>query len=501
MKTRNILRTVGLLVAVLVMGCSEDKIEDGATGTITGIVVANGTNEPLENVKISTQPVTTTIFTLADGTFTINNVLVGDYSVQADIDGFVTSFEAASVTAGRESNVIFELLTPQVDNTPPETPVAVSPENNAQNLALNLDLIWTGGDSDPDDTVTYNITLQNDQNSEILEFQTVNDTMINISEGLTFSTKYFWQISASDGVNDPVQSVLNTFETTSVPNAEYLFVRKVGDNNVIFGSDFEGNLVQLTSDTNNSWRPRKSSATGKIAYLQSVGANTHIFTMNPDGSNKNQISNAFPVTGFNLNEIDFTWTPAGDRLVYPNFDKLFIINSDGTGAAGFFQAAGGSFITEVDWSEFNDVIAVKTNNAAGYDARIFTMQPDGTVINEVLSGLPGAVGGLSLNVDGSRLIYTYDISGVELTTYRPQDSRLFIYSADTDTATQILTGVDDGFLNLDPRFSPNENEVIYVQKGRAPGAVGAVFLFNLTSTEEDGVAIIPNATMPDWENN
>ena len=48
---------------------------------------------PLENVKITTNPASTTVFTDSEGNFKIEDILVGDYSVQAEKDNFETSFE------------------------------------------------------------------------------------------------------------------------------------------------------------------------------------------------------------------------------------------------------------------------------------------------------------------------------------------------------------------------------------------------------------------------
>ncbi len=48
---------------------------------------------PLENVKISTNPTSSIVFTDSDGNFEIQDVLVDDYSVQAEKDGYLTQFE------------------------------------------------------------------------------------------------------------------------------------------------------------------------------------------------------------------------------------------------------------------------------------------------------------------------------------------------------------------------------------------------------------------------
>jgi hypothetical protein len=51
-----------------------------------------------------------------------------------------------------------------------------------------------------------------------------------------------------------------------------------------FIQDVEGNKLQLTNSSINSWRPRKNNQVKKIAFIRASGAQNHIYTMNPDGS-------------------------------------------------------------------------------------------------------------------------------------------------------------------------------------------------------------------------
>ena len=48
---------------LLLFSCNEDKIGENEFGTLKGKVVASGSNAPLENVRIATNPVSSTVFT------------------------------------------------------------------------------------------------------------------------------------------------------------------------------------------------------------------------------------------------------------------------------------------------------------------------------------------------------------------------------------------------------------------------------------------------------
>src|SRR5690606_38564983 len=96
----------------------------------------------------------------------------------------------------------------------------------------------------------------------------LTDSVYVYSE-LMLGAQYFWQVSAKDEYNLPVQSLIGTFKVKGAPvENRFLFVRNINGNNVIFSADEEGNEFQLTSENTNSYRPRRNVAANRIAYLQ-----------------------------------------------------------------------------------------------------------------------------------------------------------------------------------------------------------------------------------------
>lgn len=236
--------------------------------------------------------------------------------------------------------------------------------------------------------------------------------------------------------------------------------------------------------------------------MRVVNGEVHIFTMNPDGTRQQQVTSSIPVNGFNLNQIDYSWANDGAALVYPNYNKLYRISASGGGTTMIYQTQTGKFITEVDVSENNEKIALVTNNSSGYDADIFTINFDGNVLAEVLSNATGAVGGLDLSVRGNMLLYTHDVSGFENDSYRRLDSRLFLYNFATGETTDLSLEKPDGTNDLDPRFSPNEAEVIFVNTSNDEISQRDIYTLNLEGNYEDDerrVLLIENGFMPDWE--
>lgn len=493
------LKYISLIVLTLLFNnCSEDKISLSTTGTITGKVVSLGDNLPLENTRVSTSPNSSIVFTDAQGNFVIENALIGTYSVQAQKEGFLTKFESATVIADAAVNVIFELDIETANNDAPDAPVLVSPVNNAIDQTLTVDLVWTGSDPENDD-LTYEVEILNDQNTDVLMFTDLTDVTLQVT-GLDYNTKYFWTVSASDNINAPVLSETFNFTTVEFPDNRIFFSRNINGNNVIFSADDNGNEFQLTTENTNSWRPRKASNIDKLAFLRTNGGQTHIYTMNLDGSDVAQVTNTVPVNGFNLEELDFEWKNNNTRIVYPSFDKLYQISVDGSGLTLLHQTLNGNFITEVDWCQSTLRLAVKTNDTSGYNVEIYTLTGNGsTIINYVLQGVNGGAGGLDFSFDGTKILYSYDISGNENAEYRQLDSRLFIYDFTTLTTTDISTSKIAGTNDLDPEFSPNEAEVIFVNTSNDGISQNDVYKLVLESGVDNRTVFLSDAKMPDWK--
>src|SRR5690554_2092983 len=119
------------------LACSEDPVDDADNGTISGKVVSSGDNVPLENVKIETSPISNTVFTNEAGEFIIEHVKAGEYSVQAQLEGYITNFKGANVQNGQTSNVVFELKKSDANNQPPSIPVLVAPAQDRKSTRLN----------------------------------------------------------------------------------------------------------------------------------------------------------------------------------------------------------------------------------------------------------------------------------------------------------------------------------------------------------------------------
>ncbi|SRX54019.1 hypothetical protein AEQU1_01056 [Aequorivita sp. CIP111184] len=496
---------------LLILSCSEDTLDVVLKGSISGKVTDKITGAALENVKITTNPASTTVFTDSVGRFRLNDVIVDDYSVQAELNGYAAGFESTTVTEAVTAVVAFELSLANSDNNPPSVPILVSPEDGAEELPLEVQFIWQASDPENDE-LTYTLNLRNGSTDEMQEIVVGQDTTYTVSN-LQLATKYFWQITVTDDTNDPVSSLISEFKTLTLPNNPYLFVKEKSGNLVIYSGaksdtvtggntipDF--NVLQLTSENLNSFRPKKSNILNKIAFLRNSGGNTHIFTMNFDGTDVRKITGQKPVAGFRTEELEFTWAQNDSKIYYPHFDKLYSINSDGSGFKLEYTTSDGAFISEVAVPEFDDnLVLLKTNSSNGYNVRIYTatLEPDSeeTII---LENVLGAAGGIDISANADKVLYTRDIDGAQNSSYKIFNSRIFLYTiGQPDQPVEFETDVLIGENNLDAKFSPSEGGVIFTRVKNNFGAIPAIYSQFFDQQAQDDQLLFTNSFMPDWE--
>jgi hypothetical protein len=504
MKMKTIYKVSGLLFLLFFFSqCSEDTINENGIGLITGTVVKKTENTPIANVKITTVPATTTVFTNQDGEFTIEDVPTGQYSVQAEKDGFLSAFEAANIQDGNTVNVVFELEISSATNKPPNQPVLISPTDNQQDVPLSVALIWSGSDPD-DDALTYNLEVRNSTNETIYSFNQLQDTT-QVIDNLVLGETYFWQVTADDAINNPVTSVISSFKTITESSNRFYYTKFENGNNVIYSGSDQGevgvsnfNEFRLTDPIKNSFRPRKNNVANKIAFLRTVGSETHLFTMNTDGSEVTQITSTVSVAGFNLNEVDFCWYQNGQRLYYPHLNKLYSINLFGNGLDLVYEAPQDTFITEVATNQADNTILLKTNDASGYNARIFGIGLNGIEQFVVIENQPGALGGIDFSIDGTKVIYTRDVSGFENQNYRQLDTKIFEYDIQSNTTTEIDTEKPLGTNDLDCKYSPDNGFIIYTNTSNDGASPKNIYRI-AANAQGQRQLLFSNASMPDWQ--
>ncbi len=98
-------------------------------------------------------------------------------------------------------------------NDPPYVPSNPSPPDGATDVDIDADISWTGGDPNPGDTVTYDIYLDIKTPPDIF-IRDHPDTTYNL-QGMSYNTRYYWQIVAKDNNGEETEGPIWYFITRS----------------------------------------------------------------------------------------------------------------------------------------------------------------------------------------------------------------------------------------------------------------------------------------------
>jgi len=476
-------------------GCSEDKLDVYASGVLDGTILDFTSELNLKGAILTTNPPTVSVASDSIGYFIFSPIEVGEYNLIARKNGYISESVTVSVEENKSSTVVILLERSSAYNDPPEFSGDFSPLNGEQNQAVNLFLTWQASDPNYEDSLIYDVELYESNYEDSWLFENISDTLLEM-EGLRFNTVYFWQVTASDPYIS-VQSELLSFRTIPLPDNEFMFTRQTIDGDYeIFSSNESGtSLVQLTRNTSDEWQPRLSPLRNKVAYVSHENLEPHIFTMDRDGHNQMKISRR-PITGYNNPGRGLAWSPAGDRIIYANYDRLSFIQYDGTLEGVITIAPANRHYKDLDYSPDGTMIVAQTMGVNANDNEIYLMNADGTNPILLVSNLEGIIEAPSFSPDSKKVIYTRDVSGHSSGTTRQLDAHIFMIDIDTRAVVDLSANKPSGTNDTNPRISPNGASIIFENASNVSGSEKSIWTMNITG--DNRLELFSNAEMPDW---
>ncbi|REL38543.1 DUF2012 domain-containing protein [Rhodohalobacter sp. SW132] len=181
MKSRIVFYLTMLAASGLIFGsCAKESVEAESFGDIDGIVINSETETGLGTVNITTTPASNAIFTESDGTFTIQNVPTGNYTIQARKKDYSNASVSVSVRDGQTA--VAKILMNPVDED--EDSTATTDDFRAEITAWFNDV---DGDSTHVD-VNYRVTNTSEA-ADIEEYE-VYFEILTVS-----GTSYFFDVS------------------------------------------------------------------------------------------------------------------------------------------------------------------------------------------------------------------------------------------------------------------------------------------------------------------
>lgn len=485
-----------LLVLLVFIGCREDTIDFVQLGVISGVVYDDASNEPLEGVEITTIPATSVIYTDSLGEFTLNKVASGDYRVRTNLENYKS--ETVSITVSGNGEAVTTLYL-TLEEGILKSAVNPIPADDALNVGTLTQLNWQNPNESSLD-VSFDIQIyEASTNTLFIEFQDVSDTLVNV-ENLKFNTGYFWQVTTKNDFGELEYSKLWKFTTLPLPDNRILYTSLSEDGfNEIFSLNESGtNPVRLTYSNQDKFGPLYNPDRSKIAYIAITGLESHLFVISNEGRNPVKIT-TLPLDSYHQQGRGFSWSPDGSKLVYCHYEKLLVINNDGTGLMEIATAPANRQFRSVDWGQANNQLIVETIGTSIYDGEIYLMNADGSGMIQLVSNEPGIIENPSLSIDGQTFLYTRDFSGNETLQGRQLDARILSAPiVSPGTITDLSQGKTNGTNDLYPTSSSDGSKIIFVNSSNDGSGASSIYLMDFTDGA-NRTELVSEATFPSWK--
>lgn len=499
MKKYAIISSLIIIISITFYACKEESFDPVVYGSIEGIVLDAETGDPIEGASVSTTPPTEAIITGADGTFAIYDIPVTNYTINVTKSGYQKGNVGVAVKEAVIINATILLNVTTEENVPPGEPQNPDPVDKAIDQPTTITLSWNTVEIDSDGVFFDVYLFESGDPTKIQVASGISDTLVTV-DSLRNKTTYFWQVIAKDSGNAVTNGNVWSFTTEQFPDLPIVYSARYNDGYELFivpdDSTNDAGIIRLTDTDYRELYPRISPRLDKIAFVSDIDLEPQIYTINRDGSNLFQVT-ALPVTGSHNPGIGYAWSPDGTQLIYPHYDRLYRIDADGKGITIVANAPDGWNWKELDWSLDKSKIVALAVGARPFDTRIYLMDADGGNMTILLDNAPGTLGSPTFSVDGSQVMYTYDVSGYQSNDGRQLNTHILIVNTDGTDTTDISTDKPDGTNDLFPRFSPDGARVIFSNGFNYKTAVKSVYTMEVDG--ENRTLIATGGLYPDWK--
>ncbi|WP_373514709.1 carboxypeptidase-like regulatory domain-containing protein [Persicitalea sp.] len=493
------------LTALWSASCTEDVfVTPKVFGKITGKVIDNVTKKPLSDVLIKLNPSGRSLLTDTTGNFLFDSLTVGSYTISAEKTSLFNEYVTVEVADSQNPVVTIYMSEDIKSNRAPTQPTRPIPATGTTLSGVNGQLFaWTATDPDRD-TLTFDVYLFKEGSSPATPFRTNygNDTLF--VDNLEYDKTYYWQVVAKDK-REKVFSEIWTFKTPKFPSLSYVFARETGGIYQIYAANDDKTVVQLTTEGSN-WRPIVSPDGEKIAFISNRSTNLHIFTINRDGSGLRQVTDV-PVGGLLALDLSFCWANNGSKIIYPSNNRLYSINIDGTGRTEVARAPSGRQFAGCDWNEATKAIVARTTGETVYDNQLSIIYNGG--FSTTIFTTDKRMSNPAVSIDGGEILFSLDTNPLRSENGRQIDARIYELYLDqlpevslrdlsSATGTNSNNAVKPAGTNdLDPRYSPNGQSIIFTNVNNVVGSVPSLYTTPLGGSR-NRVKIVSTAEMGYW---
>src|SRR6266571_1393737 len=181
----------------------------------------------------------------------------------------------------------------------------------------------------------------------------------------------------------------------------------------------------------------RDKTNGKIAFVSSRGNSDEIDTMDPDGSDRKQLTSG-------PGDFDPDWSPDGTQMVFVRRAAIFVMEADGSNQRQLTQSAIGRYPT---WSPDATKIAFSTGCLGCVSSVVYIMNADGS--NQRMISPSGSQP--SWSPDGSKLAVTSNNFNID------------VVNADGGDRTALTAPPTFEAEDTDPAWSPDGTKIAFTR--------------------------------------
>ena len=201
-----------IFLALLFLGCEEDKVDINRFGELTGVVLNGEDYSPLSGVLITTSPATSSVLSDSEGKFELKKAKEGDVTVTARKKDFLSSSITIAVYEYEITALTFFLLKDE-KNVGWVTIYDPVPGNGADDQNTSLTFQWKVEREKKSKQLEYTIYyFQSGSTVQQIAGENLSTTEVMVN-GLKYSTTYYWYVVAKHEGDRVANSPTWSFKT------------------------------------------------------------------------------------------------------------------------------------------------------------------------------------------------------------------------------------------------------------------------------------------------
>jgi len=253
-----------------------------------------------------------------NGFYSFNELDWGDYLITPVKSGY--EFNPVSIsTNSLRSDFVFQNFT---GNRPPNAPTSPSPADGEMNVSTSTALVWSGGDPDGEDTLSYDVYFST-FSPPVFKTST---TAASYSPGtLKEASTYYWKITAKDDYDGETEGGMWSFVIAPKPEILY-FIKGCVRNAAGAG------MVSVTMTI--AGNASSSISTDSDGYYEFTELSAGDYTVTPAKEN------------YIFSPLVLSYSPLSENAAYQDFTASGIMAEQGGsgvvgGAAGYVRPRSG----------------------------------------------------------------------------------------------------------------------------------------------------------------